>query len=49
MTIQRMALSAMLGLSMALAFTTGAAARDQILIVGSSTVFPFSTLSLIHI
>lgn len=43
MTIQRMALSAMLGLSMALAFTTGAAARDQILIVGSSTVFPFST------
>ena len=43
MTIQRMALSAMLGLSMALAFTTGAAAREQILIVGSSTVFPFST------
>ena len=43
MTIQRMALTAMLGLSLALAFTQGAAAREQIHIVGSSTVFPFST------
>lgn len=43
MTIQRMALTAMLGLPLALAFTQGAAARDQIHIVGSSTVFPFST------
>ncbi|MCR9095957.1 MAG: PstS family phosphate ABC transporter substrate-binding protein [bacterium] len=43
MTIQRMALTAMLGLSLALVFTQGAAAREQIHIVGSSTVFPFST------
>ncbi len=43
MTIQRLALSAMLGLSLALAFTQSAAAREQIHIVGSSTVFPFST------
>ena len=43
MTIQRMALTAMLGLSLVLAFTEGAVAREQIHIVGSSTVFPFST------
>lgn len=43
MTIQRMALTAMLGLSLILTFTEGAVAREQIHIVGSSTVFPFST------
>jgi len=43
MTNQRIALTALLGLSMTLAFTQSAAARDQIHIVGSSTVFPFST------
>ena len=43
MTTQRMAFTAMLGLSLVLAFTEGAVAREQIHIVGSSTVFPFST------
>jgi phosphate transport system substrate-binding protein len=43
MTMQRMALGAMLGLSLALALTPGAQAREQIHIVGSSTVFPFTT------
>lgn len=43
MTNMRSVLTAMLGLFLTLAFAQSAAAREQIHIVGSSTVFPFST------